>query len=241
MRLIDDILRAFTISFVVAYLDDILILNKCWAKHLKHIQRYLNTLWQHKLHDNLEKCSFGMNRVQYLNYIVDEHGMHMDLAKIQVIYDYPSPTILTELCSFLILDNFYHRLMLGFSHIAWPLSQVTMGGCKSKFAWAKSQHKTFDDIKHFLCSTLVLTLPNLQQPYEIEINTSDYIVGIVFTQHGHPLAYHSGKILDAIHKYPSYEKEMYSIVQAYWQWKHYILRKEMIIHTDHGPLQFMQT
>jgi hypothetical protein len=34
---------------------------------------------------------------------------------------------------------------------------------------------------------------------------------------------------------------MYSIVQAYRQWRHYILGKETIIHTDHKPLQFMQT
>jgi hypothetical protein len=34
---------------------------------------------------------------------------------------------------------------------------------------------------------------------------------------------------------------MYSIVQACQQWKHYIMGKEMIIHTDHKPLQFMQT
>jgi hypothetical protein len=34
---------------------------------------------------------------------------------------------------------------------------------------------------------------------------------------------------------------MYSIVQACRQWKHYILGKEMVIHTDHQPLQFIQT
>ena len=34
---------------------------------------------------------------------------------------------------------------------------------------------------------------------------------------------------------------MYSIVQACHQWKHYILGKETIIHTDHMPLQFIQT
>jgi hypothetical protein len=34
---------------------------------------------------------------------------------------------------------------------------------------------------------------------------------------------------------------MYSIVQAYLQWRHYILGKEIIIQTDHKPLQFMQT
>jgi hypothetical protein len=34
MRMMDDILRPFTNTFVVVYLDDILIYNKTWAKHL---------------------------------------------------------------------------------------------------------------------------------------------------------------------------------------------------------------
>jgi hypothetical protein len=34
---------------------------------------------------------------------------------------------------------------------------------------------------------------------------------------------------------------MYSIVQACRKWRHYILGRETIIHTDHKPLQFMQT
>jgi hypothetical protein len=87
MRLIDDVLRPFTYSFVVLYLDDILIFNRTWEEHMHHIQQVLGTLRQHKLYANLEKCSFSMNRVQYLDYIVDEHGVHVDPTKIQVIRD----------------------------------------------------------------------------------------------------------------------------------------------------------
>ena len=80
-----------------------------------------------------------MTQVQYLGYIINEQGVHVDPAKTQVIQDWPSPTTLTELCSFLGLANFYHRFMLGFSHITWPLSQVTKGGVKEKFFWSESQ------------------------------------------------------------------------------------------------------
>jgi hypothetical protein len=36
-------------------------------------------------------------KVQYLGYIVDEHGVHVDPTKIQVIRDWPALTTLTEL------------------------------------------------------------------------------------------------------------------------------------------------
>ena len=129
-----------------------------------------------------------MNRVQYLGYIVDEHGVHVDPAKIQVIRDWPAPNTLVELQIFLGLANFYRRFVFGFSHISWALSQVTKGGGREKFMWGKEQGQEFDDLKHHLCSALVLSLPDMQQPFEIETDASDYVVGIVLTQHGNHVA-----------------------------------------------------
>ena len=80
-----------------------------------------------------------MDRVYYLGYIIDQHGVHVDLAKIQVIHDWISPTTFTELQIFLGLDNFYCRFVLGFSHITWDLSEITRGGGKEKFVWGMSQ------------------------------------------------------------------------------------------------------
>jgi hypothetical protein len=155
-----------------------------------------------------------MDRVHYLGYIIDQHGVHMDPTKIQVIHDWPTPTTLTELWSFLGLANFYHRFVLGFSHIAWALSQINRSGGKDKFSWGWSQQQAFDDLKQRLCSTPILSLPYLKHPFEIETDASDYVVGTVLTQHDHPVAYHSETLSYTVHKYPTYDKEMYSIVQA---------------------------
>ena len=102
-----------------------------------------------------------MAQVQYLGYIIDEYGVHVDPTKIQVIWDWPAPATLTELRSFLGLANFYHRFVLEFSHITWPLSQVTKGGAKAKFFWSETQQKAFAELKHRLCCAPVLTLPYL--------------------------------------------------------------------------------
>ena len=86
----------------------------------------------------------------------------------------------------------------------------------------------------------MLTLIDLQQPFEIKKDASDYAIGAILTQEGHPMAYHSGTLSDTVWKYPTYDKEMYSIVQACQQLKHSILGKGTIIHTDHQTLQFIQ-
>ena len=85
-------------------------------------------------------------------------------------------------------------------------------GCYTKFVWVWSQQKAFNDLKQCLCSAPILSLPDLQHPFKIETDASNYVVGPVLTQHGHPVAYHSETLLDIVRKYPTYEKEMYSIV-----------------------------
>eukprot|EP00253_Pinus_taeda_P021868 PITA_21868 len=125
-------------------------------------------------------------------------GVHVDPTKIQVIRDWPSPTTLTELRSFLGLANFYRKFVLGFSHITWPLSQVTKGGAKAKFFWSESQQKAFIELKDHLFLAPVLALPDLQQSFEVKTDASNYVIGAVLTQHGHPVAYHSETLSNTV-------------------------------------------
>eukprot|EP00253_Pinus_taeda_P034236 PITA_34236 len=139
---------------------------------------------------------FNQSWEEHLHHI--RQCVHVDPSKIQLIRDWPTPTTLTELCSFFGLANFYRRFVLGFSHITWPLSQVTKGGVKAKFFWSETQQCAFSELKNRLCSAPVLTLPDLQQPFEIEIDASDYAIDVVLTQHGHLVAYHSETLLDTV-------------------------------------------
>lgn len=104
------------------------------------------------------------------------------------------------------LANFYRRFLLEFSHIIWRLSQVTVGGVKEMFLWSESQHKVFVELKHYLFCTRIHTLIDLQQPFEIETNSTNYVIGVVLTQQGHLVAYHSEKISNKIREYPTYDK-----------------------------------
>ena len=81
----------------------------------------------------------------------------------------------------------------------------------------------------------------MHQPFEIETDASNYALGVVITESGHPVAFHFETFNDIVRRYSTYEKELYAIMQALKQWRHYILDKETIILTDHKPLQFSRT
>ena len=88
---------------------------------------------------------------------------------------------------------------------------MTRGGGKVKFVWGLSQQQAFNDLKKRLCSSPVLSLSDLQHPFEIETYALDYAVGVILTQHDHPMAYHSETLSDVVCKYckyPTYDKEM---------------------------------
>ena len=116
-----------------------------------------------------------------------------------------------------------------------------MTSVKQGFQWGGKQQHAFDTLKEKISSAPVLALPNLRQPFEIQTDASNYAMGAVLLQYGKPICFHSETFNGAVINYPTYDKELYALVQSVKKWKHYLLGKETIIHTDHQPLQYLQS
>ena len=83
-----------------------------------------------------------------------------------------------------------------------------------------------------------MKFPLMHHPFDIEMDASDYALRVVITQSSHPVSLHSETFNNTFRRYSTYEKDLYAIAQVIKKWKHYILGKEMVILTDHNPLQF---
>ena len=59
MRLKNDFLRPYLDSFVIVYLDDILVYSATWEDHISYLMQVLETLKKHQRWDNLIKCDFS--------------------------------------------------------------------------------------------------------------------------------------------------------------------------------------
>jgi len=85
-----------------------------------------------------------------------------------------------------------------------------------------------------------LSLPNFSKTFEIECDASGIGIGVVLMQEGRPIAYFSEKLSGAALNYPTYDKELYTLVQDLETWQHYLWPKEFVIHTDHESLKHLK-
>jgi hypothetical protein len=128
----NEVLRAFFGKFMVVYFDDILIYNKFVDEHIDHLRAVFNALRDTHLFGNLEKCTFCMNQVSFLGYVVTPHGIEVDHAKVEAIHSWPIPKNLSQVQSFLGLAGFYCHFVKDFSTIV-VLNELTKKGVP--FSW----------------------------------------------------------------------------------------------------------
>ncbi|WVZ70642.1 hypothetical protein U9M48_019290 [Paspalum notatum var. saurae] len=239
MRLMNEVLRPFIGLFVVVYFDDILIYSKTMDEHLDHLSAVFDALRTAHLFANMEKCIFCTQRVSFLGYVVTPQGIEVDSSKIAAIQEWPTPTTVTQIRSFLGLAGFYRRFVRDFSSIAAPLHELTKKDVP--FAWSDSQEVAFSTLKDKLTHAPLLQLPDFNKVFELECDTSGIGLGAVLLQEGKPVAYFSEKLSGASLKYSTYDKELYALVRTLHTWQHYLWHREFIIHSDHEALKHIRT
>ncbi|KAL0434746.1 UNVERIFIED_CONTAM: Retrovirus-related Pol polyprotein from transposon [Sesamum radiatum] len=87
-------------SFVVVYLDDIVIYSRTLAEHVRHLRRVLARLREYELYAKVSKCSFAQETISFLGHIVERGRIRMDPKKVQAIEEWQPPSDVHDLRSF---------------------------------------------------------------------------------------------------------------------------------------------
>ena len=70
---------------VEVYIDDMVVKSKQEGRHIEDLQGVFEVLWQHKLHLNTEKCSFGVGAGKLLGYLITDRGIEINPDQIDTM------------------------------------------------------------------------------------------------------------------------------------------------------------
>ncbi|KAA0067363.1 pol protein [Cucumis melo var. makuwa] len=73
MDLMNRVFKDFLDTFVIVFIDDILICSKTEAEHEKHLHQVLETLRANKLYAKFSKCEFWLKKVSFLGHVVSSY------------------------------------------------------------------------------------------------------------------------------------------------------------------------
>ena len=88
-------------DFVLVFFDDILIYLKNNEEHEQHLCHVLELMRGAKLYAKKSKCTFFVNKVAYVGFIVSKDGISPDPAKVEAIVSWPIPHSVLEVFEFL--------------------------------------------------------------------------------------------------------------------------------------------
>ena len=130
--LMETCLGELHLQWCIIYLDDIIIFSKMPKECITRWRVVFEKLAEAGLKLKPSKCEFFKRQVACLRHIVSKDGVETDPKKIKAIVNWPRPSTVTDVLSFLGLTKQFRRFIHKYAHIARPLNLLIFGDNANK-------------------------------------------------------------------------------------------------------------
>lgn len=224
-RLMDRVLGDARWHYALAYLDDVVVYSRTFDEHLRHLRDVLERLRSAGITLNPAKTQIAETRVTLLGFTLDNGRLLPCDDKVQALLNYPSPTDIGGLRSFLGLVNFYRQFIPDCAALQAPLTLLLRKG--ERWRWGPEQEEALRNLIKALAETTELRLADLSKDFVIQTDASDLGLGAVLLQQHEgglrPVAFASRSLTPAEKNYSVTEKECLAIIFARKKFDYYIL------------------
>lgn len=194
------------------------------------------------------KCQFFEIKIEFLGHLISKNRITVDPRKVQTIQNYPLPTNLRELRSFLGLANYYRKFVKDYAKIIHPLivhlsnDNGRVGkklSPKFKIQSDENARSAFELIKQKLQEKVELYQPDFSKPFELTTDASNFGIGAVLSQNDNPITFISRSLSFCEQKMATNKRELLAIVWALQSLRNYLYGiADLTIFTDHQPFIF---
>ncbi|KAF8751812.1 hypothetical protein RHS01_08505 [Rhizoctonia solani] len=169
--------------------------------------------------------------------------MNLDKLKIQAVQEWPTPTKVKEVQSFLGFANFLRRFVANFSHMARPLHNLAKK--YTPWKWDTKEQEAFQGLKNAITNAPVLCHADPSKPYFLETDASGAALGSILSQRQgdgrlHPLGFLSESFKGAEQNYDTHDKELLAIIRSFEYWRIFLegTLHPVTVFTDHRNLEY---
>ncbi|XP_042073272.1 uncharacterized protein LOC121813519 [Haplochromis burtoni] len=240
-RLMERVLVDIPCSRCVVYLDDLLVHGGDFDSALSHLSEVLSAIRRAGLRLNPAKCRLLARETTFLGHVISARGVATDPAKVAAVRDWPTPSNVQELRSFLGLASYYRWFIKGFATMASPLHRLTDKG--QLFGWGDACAAAFAQLKEALTRAPVLAYPDARQPFIVDTDASNVGVGAVLSQQDEAgervVAYFSRALGRAERNYCVTRRELLAVVLAVRHFQPYLHGCRFLLRTDHVSLTWL--
>ncbi len=165
----------------------------------------------------LTKCEFLKSRIEFLGNLFDRDGIHTVHSKITAVQNFPTPTSVEKVHSFLGLAGYCRSFVKNFASITSPLTRLFKKDVP--FLWNHAQQNRFTTLKDALTHAPILAFPDSKLPFTMCTDASALVIGTVLMQADEgkrplAIAYGSRVLTSAEPRYSVTHLEVLAVVWA---------------------------
>lgn len=225
---------------VKAYQDDIIVYAHSQYEHNQRLLRLLQVLQKYNVRINAQKSEFSVSSLKYLGYILDSKGISADQERIKAFAQAPRPETPKELQSLLGFAQFYSRFVPNFADIVRPLYVLLQESKSTKqLHWSDSALQAYQTLVQDLMHGRVLKTFQLGLQSELIVDASEYAIGAILQQEGHPIVCISRKLSTSEQSYSQTMKEALAIHWSILRLHKYLFGQPFQLITDHQALTYI--
>ena len=233
--------------FVHCYQDDIFVYSDTLEEHLEHLKIVFDRLRALRLYlsRNPEKIDILSTKTDCLGFIVDDEGIHMDPAKVDMIKGWRTPRSYHDIQRFNGVIQYLAQFLPLITDYTAPLTSMCSNN--REFIWTDYTDSCFNKIKDLVSKNLVCKPVDrrLDIPIWVITDASATGVGALYGQGKTwdscaPAGFLSRKFTSAQMNYCTWERELLAIIEALMRWEDKLLGLQFTVVTDHQALTFFK-
>lgn len=222
---------------LLVYLDDLLIATETFPQHITILKEVFVLAAKYGLQFRLDKCFFGCYEIEYLGYLINEHGVRPSLKHVDAMLNYPVPKSSKQVRQFLGLASYFRRFISNFSIIAKPLYDLVKKNVD--FSFGEKERDAFEYLNSTLTKTPVLAIYSPTADTELHCDASSTGFGAILFQGQagadnkmKPVFYFSQRTSPNESKFHSFELECLAVVYAIKRFHIYLSGISFKVMTD---------